>query len=250
MSADNIDLPAIQSQFPAINCQCVDRIASTQSAVKPNSLLIADEQTAGVGRRGHHWSSPAGRSISLSLRQVLPLTARDLSGYQMTVALAVADSIQQFEPEADIQLKWPNDLYHLDQKFAGILINLIPQSNLTEVIVGVGINWSLSAEQLQQVDQPVCNIPLSNLPSRTAFIVALLHHIKHHNKQFIDHGLAPSLNQWQNMDWFTGRTLNVRTANSLDSGQYVGINQQGELQIQTPTGIKHFSSGEVSVKAL
>ncbi len=246
----SIEIDVIQAEQPDLHCVYTPSIASTQEAVAANSVLIADHQSAGVGRRGNRWLTPKGRSICLSCRFGLPMTIEQMAGYQMMVALAITDSIKHFESAAAVQLKWPNDLYHQGQKFAGILINLKPQKYSTEVVVGIGINWQLTEKQLHQVDQPVCNVPLVHRPTRTAFICQLLDQLATHNQDFIKHGLCNGLVQWIPHDYLADQTIVISGAKTTQTGLYAGISERGELMIQTNQGIKHFSSGEVSVKAL
>ncbi len=243
------DIGLVQAAFPQLNCEWVESIGSTQNAVQTNSLLIADEQTAGVGRRGRHWLTPKGRSISLSYRFELPLPTAKTSGYQLTTALAVLDTIKHFDHQAKVQLKWPNDLYHQQKKFAGILINLIPkQQNLTEVILGVGINWQLTTQQLGTIERPITNIPITTKPDRATFVITLLQNIQRLNQQFIQTGLKPALDRWQQNDFLLDKKIAIINDQDMEAGQYAGISPSGELLLQTRTGIKHLSSGEVSVK--
>ncbi len=246
----NIDINAIQAAWPDINCTYVESTPSTQDAVKPNSLLVADHQTAGVGRRGNQWLTPKGKSICLSHRFILPMALEHMAGYQMMVAMAITNSIKHFDAAASVQLKWPNDVYHQGKKFAGILINLMPQQQTTEVIVGIGINWQLTQKHLHQVDQPVCNVPLDPLPGRTEYICILMTHLYALNQDFIANGLVNCLQQWQQHDYLKGQNIHLTGVNLNQTGQYLGISNRGELMMQTDLGIKHFSSGEVSVKAL
>nr|WP_255589946.1 biotin--[acetyl-CoA-carboxylase] ligase [Marinicella sp. NBU2979] len=236
--------------MPAINCQYVDSIDSTQGAVVADGLLIADHQSAGQGRRGHAWLTPQGRSVCLSHRFTLPLPPAQMAGYQMVAAVAIAESIWSFEATADVALKWPNDLLHNGAKFAGVLITLRPQKNQTEVTLGIGLNWSLTPAQRQQVARPVTNVPLTQHPTRSAFIIRLLQHIQRHNQAFVAHGLSPSLPVWQAHDALRGQTLALVGEGPNHSGRYAGVDPQGQLCLETAEGIKHFSSGEVSVKAL
>ncbi len=208
-----------------------------------------------MGRRGKQWLTPKGRAICLSYRFELPLPAAQMAGYQITTALAIVDTIHAYEPKAHMQLKWPNDLYHEGKKFAGIIINLSPKRQHTEVIVGIGINWQLTAGQLESIDQPVCNLPLPQLalnqkPTRSLFIAQLVAHIESHNQQFIQQGLSGFLGQWQKHDYLLNQRITVSGEHQLETGEYQGINQQGELLLQTTQGIKTFCSGEVSVKAV
>lgn len=244
-----IDATAINAAFPDLNCDWVESIESTQKSVKANSLLIANEQVLGIGRRGNHWLTPKGNSICLSYRFSLSVDAKHLAGYQMTVALAVLKTIHHFEPNAQIKLKWPNDLFTEDSKFAGILINLIPKSSSeTEIIVGIGLNWQLSSEQLASVDRPINNVPIKNLPKRDAFIIELIKSIKTSNVQYIEYGLSHFLDQWHKYDYLHGKSIMLVGENMNLTGIYAGINYQGELKIKTSSGTKHLSSGEVSVK--
>lgn len=256
VSNDSIDVKLIQNSLPANHsCHFIQSVTSTQTDVSPNSLLIAEHQSAGVGRRGNHWLTPEGRSICLSYRFKLALPVAQMSGYQITTAIAIVDTILGFDPQAQVHLKWPNDLYHGGKKFAGILINLIPKQQHTEVIVGVGINWRLTAEQLESVNQAVCNLPLSaakskQAPNRSQFICELVKHIDNHNQRFIHNGLSGFLSQWQQHDYFSHKTVQVMNESNQATGTYQGINPQGELLLETEHGIKSFCSGEVSVKAV
>ncbi len=254
--ADVIDVDFIQQHLPkGHSCQWLESVPSTQTAVKANSLLVAEHQSAGMGRRGKLWLTPKGRAICLSYRFALPLPVAQMAGYQITTALAITATIHSFEPSAAVQLKWPNDLYHQGKKFAGILINLIPQQQHTEVIVGIGINWQLTTAQLNSVKQAVSNIPLAQLksnrtPTRSQFIVQLITHIENHNQEFVAHGLSGFLHQWQQHDYLLHQQLAVSGEQLQATGVYQGINQHGELLLQTQQGIKAFCSGEVSVKAV
>ena len=255
MTKNALEIEVITQHLPkGHNCYWVDSVTSTQSQVKPNSLLIAEQQTAGVGRRGKQWLTPKGRSVSLSYRFELALLAAQMTGYQITTALAIVDVIHAIDPAASLQLKWPNDLYHGGKKFAGILINLIPQQQHTEVIVGIGINWQLTAEQIKSVNQPVCNIPLSqmalNRTPRHQFIAQLVEKIDHHNRQFIHQGLSAFLLAWQKHDYLLNQSIQVSGEQQSETGEYHGINPQGELMLITSDGIKTFCSGEVSVKTV
>lgn len=244
-----VDINALKRHFTSLNCELVDTIASTQSAVKLGGLLIAEEQTAGVGRRGNHWLTPKGRSICLSYKFLSCRQPSQLTGFQMVVALATMATIKHFEPNTDVQLKWPNDLYTGGKKFAGILIYLTPKNTVgTEINTGIGINWALSESQLKSVNQPVSNIPIQQKPSRTAFIIELIEQIDSHHEQFVNLGLDALYSDWQNHDLLTDRDIELDFGDRTIQGRYGGISPRGELILVTSDGIKQFSSGEVSLR--
>jgi len=242
----------LQHNHPDIRIDIVAQTDSTQRQVKPNSVLIADNQQSGVGRRGNHWLSPPGQAISLSYRFCLPLTAAELSGFQLTAALAVTATMRHFGYPLQRLLKWPNDLYFKQHKFGGILIYLSPgkERQSTEVTVGIGLNWCLSDEALASIDQAVCNIPLKIKPDRGLFINQLLANLNQANQRFCDHGLTPFLEEWPNQDSLLGYRLKLQQGQQTITGDYAGLSPRGELQIRVKGEIQRFDSGEVTLRPL
>ena len=241
----------LQQNHADTRLDIVAQADSTQNQVNPDSVLIADSQQSGVGRRGNHWLSPAGQAISLSYRFTLPLPARALSGYQLTAALAVTACLRHFGCREKRLLKWPNDLVFNRRKFGGILINLCPgQNQSTDVIVGIGLNWRLNDAALKQVDQAICNVPLNKKPDRGLFIDRLLSTLKLNNQRFCEHGLAPFLAQWSDQDSLHNGHIELHQDGSCVRGLYAGLSPAGELQIRRQGEICRFDSGEVSVRPL
>ena len=97
------------------------------------AVVIADEQTAGRGRRGATWQSPAGAGLWMST--VLPWT-RPASHVTLLVGLAVAEAIEAAAVRVRVGLKWPNDLFVGRRKLGGVLC----ESAGAAVVAGIGIN--------------------------------------------------------------------------------------------------------------
>ncbi len=102
-------------------------------------ILIADEQTAGRGRRGAAWLSPKGENLAFSV--LLRPTASKALWHRLSLAagLAVAEALEAYVPVAEI--KWPNDVRVYGKKIAGILI----EAGTDFVIIGIGINVNSTA---------------------------------------------------------------------------------------------------------
>ncbi len=110
--------------------------ASNASA---GTLVIADAQSAGRGRSGHAWSSPAGQGIWLTLIE-RPVDRTSLDVLSLRVGLAAASALDRFAEEP-IRLKWPNDLYIGKRKLAGIMIEARWRDERPEwVAIGFGVN--------------------------------------------------------------------------------------------------------------
>ncbi len=111
-----------------------------QKGAKHGALVVAETQTAGRGRRGRNWISPAGEGIfmSLILRPAFePSRAASLS---LCTALATARALERVT-QLDCKIKWPNDIVCKGKKVCGMLLEMDADADgVRSVIAGVGIN--------------------------------------------------------------------------------------------------------------
>lgn len=106
------------------------------------TVVTAREQTAGRGQRGNSWESEPGANLtfSLVLRPHRWPAARQFE-LSMAVVVGVCRALRRALPDADVRVKWPNDIYAGDLKMVGILIeNTVSGSYITRSIAGIGIN--------------------------------------------------------------------------------------------------------------
>ncbi len=104
------------------------------------TAVLADQQTAGRGRLGRAWSSPAGENLYLSviwragLGETIPPTMTLAAG------VAVSEALDRFTP-SPTRVKWPNDVRHRGKKLAGVLTEaMFRGAQPTAVVLGVGVN--------------------------------------------------------------------------------------------------------------
>lgn len=104
------------------------------------SVFLADEQTAGRGRKGHSWHSERGTGIYCSFLLHPPLAPGDALWLSLIAGVAVQDAVKEITGlQADI--RWPNDLLLNDRKFAGILTEMSSEgARVNYAVVGIGIN--------------------------------------------------------------------------------------------------------------
>lgn len=117
------------------------------------AVCSAEAQTSGRGRRGERWVSPVARNLYFSLRYEVPAGNPYPKGLSLSVGVVIARAIKA-GCGVPVKVKWPNDLYVLDRKLGGILVEISvrPNGNL-DVIVGVGINANM-ASWTEEVGQP------------------------------------------------------------------------------------------------
>lgn len=130
--ADAWGVPVVEAyaRIGSTNDRALELASSGPNAM---AVVVADEQTAGRGRRGARWHSPPGGGLWMSV--VLPV-ARPLPHASLLVGLGVAEAIERVAPDVRVGIKWPNDLMIRGGKVGGILC----ESSGAAVVAGIGIN--------------------------------------------------------------------------------------------------------------
>jgi len=104
------------------------------------SVLVADHQTAGRGRLDRRWDAPSGTNLLVSIAIApVPPVAADATH---RVALAALGAARSVRVEADVALKWPNDLLVGGGKLAGVLAQRSPVTDALVVGLGLNVGWS------------------------------------------------------------------------------------------------------------
>jgi BirA family transcriptional regulator, biotin operon repressor / biotin---[acetyl-CoA-carboxylase] ligase len=219
-------------------------------------LLVAEHQSAGRGRQGRTWQSAAGASLTFSLG--MPLAVGDWSGLSLAVGVALAQALDAARPDRPgprIGIKWPNDLWLLDdpaaaagigRKLGGILIETVAAGSRRLVIVGVGLNVlpfdtaeaNTGFASLRELD-PTVTAPAALALLALPLVEAL--------RQFERAGFAAFAEAFAQRDLLRGRAVRTTLAD-LPEGIACGVSAQGALLVRTAAGITPVSSGEVSVR--
>ena len=119
---------------------CLNEINNSDKPI----LVTADMQTKGRGRNEKEWNSPKG-----NLYFSFGFTRQNLiNGLSVKVGLIIAESLQQILKK-NVLLKWPNDLFYLDKKVGGILVETSSINNIFKIVIGIGVNLQLSDSNKQ-----------------------------------------------------------------------------------------------------
>lgn len=121
--------------FPTIGSTMTEAARLASSGALHGTVVLADEQTAGIGRLGHSWSSEAELGIYCSVVLRLALEPACLPVASLLLGLATADAIQQ-STQLACDLRWPNDVLIDEKKVAGVLPHLVDNC----IVAGIGIN--------------------------------------------------------------------------------------------------------------
>ncbi|WP_434927788.1 bifunctional biotin--[acetyl-CoA-carboxylase] ligase/biotin operon repressor BirA [Shewanella sp. HL-SH8] len=237
-------------------CFYFDEINSTNSFLlshhedlKSGDICVAEYQSAGRGRRGRQWQSPYGNHLYASLFWRFDSDVTKAMGLSLVIACSIVKALTDMGVTG-LGLKWPNDIYLEGKKLAGILIE-VAQTNAqqTELVIGFGINMSMSAVQGELIDQPWSDLTSQNqLPDKTLLLAKLHQHLKSDIQLFDKQGLVPFIDFWQQYDLFTDKPIKLLMAPNEVEGVYKGIDQQGGIIIDTNEGLKTFIGGEISLR--
>jgi len=253
-------LNQLETVWAGKTCLCFERLESTQEYAKVlakdstvhGTLIIADTQTAGKGRRGRVWQSQEGTSISMSLCLEPKLQVENMAGLTLVMALAVASGIREII-DAEIGIKWPNDIVLNSKKICGILTELHFTERGCVVIIGTGINVNTESfpEEIKEIATSL-KLETGKEISREALIASIMKYFEVYYEKYVQtEDLRFLREQYESMLINKGKKVLVLDPKSPYEGTAKGINVQGNLMVACEDGTeKCVGSGEVSVRGL
>jgi len=229
----------------------LDTVDSTQSVAfalaergaADRTVVVADQQLAGRGRRGRTWRAPAGTSLlaSIIVRPRLPQSL--LSTLSLSTAVAVAEALRRVA-KVDARLKWPNDVLVAGKKVAGILLESRMSGGSSVVtIIGVGINLG-QREFPPDLAEGATSIALETgqAPSRESVLAALLEEFDAWRARLEGEGFGPVREAWRRLSDTLGRLVTVDTVTGLAAD----LDTDGALLIDVAGTLTRVLAGVVS----
>lgn len=228
------------------------------------SVCVSDQQTAGRGRNGRLWQSPAGASIYLSIACALPPgLVSQLSRLPLYCGAALAEWLAR--QGVAVRLKWPNDILCDGRKLAGLLIESRLGGQHGIVVMGLGLNVDMPAEAMGQVDQPWVDLKqclqCGGGESRPADTGNMLLDRNWLVVQLVE-VLARAYAEWRvlNNEWFEavwqrydilqGRLVQVADAQGSYSAQVCGLADDGALVLQVDGELRRVYAADVKLKVM
>jgi BirA family transcriptional regulator, biotin operon repressor / biotin---[acetyl-CoA-carboxylase] ligase len=248
-----LDPAAAAAGFRLIACDALDSTNAEALRHAPQLRsgadllwITAQEQTAGRGRRGNIWISPAGNLYATLLLNgpVSPRRAPELS---FVAALAIHDAVLDCAPElrGQLVLKWPNDLLCRGAKLAGILLEGHRLDSSLALAIGIGVNCLHHPSQT--------SYPATDLAAAGAKVSA--------DDLFtaLSRAMVPRLGQWRGGDGFAavrsdwleragglGEEIRVRLPDRALVGRFETLDETGRLLLRLADGsMETIVAGEV-----
>lgn len=210
--------------------------------------LIARRQTAGRGRRGRTWITIDGNLLA-TLLFATRHPPQEIALLSFATGLAIAETMEAFGARAPATLKWPNDVLIGGAKASGILLDsgALPGGAGTWAALAFGVNIAGAPEA---IDQPTISLraalaPDTPTPAPLEFFATLRPRLEDWASRLTTEGFEPLRQAWLARAHGLGQTARVMQGADPITGEFAGLSPRGELELETPTGRRLISAGDV-----
>lgn len=214
-------------------------------------VVVADQQSAGRGRRGRTWLSAPDDSLTFSLLWRFTGPATRLAGLSLAVGVAIAEALESLGAKG-VGLKWPNDVLCRQgddyAKLAGILVELSSDRRGTVAVIGIGLNLQVPDGELLMPAAGLVDL-LATPPERHALFAALLIALARVLDRFATGGFAALQSDWQSRHAWQDKTVCVLEDGKLQlEGMCRGADSDGALLVNMASGERRLLAGDVSLR--
>ena len=256
---------SLHTKWIAKKIYCYKEIDSTNSQAKKlalegadhGTLVVAEAQTQGKGRRGRVWESPQGESVYMTILLKPAFSPSKASMLTLVMALSVAESLKALygyeEKAEDIQIKWPNDIVCHKKKVTGILTEMSADiAKINYVMIGVGINLNLTQIPEELKEKATSLFRETGKRQKRSWVIAkIIERFEQDYEKFLHSGDLSFLQQdYERLLVNKNAQVRVLDAKGDYEGIARGINEEGELLIEKDGRIIPVYAGEVSVRGI
>lgn len=217
------------------------------------TLVVADKQESGKGRRGRSWVSPSGTGIFMTLMIKPDINPNNASMLTLVAALAVAKAITSVTDE-EAMIKWPNDIVVNGKKVCGILTEMNAQFDyINHIVVGIGINVHNESfpEEISQMASSLMIEAGGKRFHRAQIIAETMSYFEQYYDTFLKtQDLSALVREYDKLLVNRNKSVRVLDPKEPFDGKAMGITPKGELIVDTWESRKLVSSGEVSVRGI
>lgn len=211
-------------------------------------LVVCENQTAGKGRLGRVWKSQksAGVYMSMVLKpQIMPFEAAQIT---LMSGIACAKAISKIT-ELDCKIKWPNDIIVNNRKMVGILTEMSAEMEFVKyVVVGIGINVNNEYFDDEIKDKATsAYIETGRKFKRSVFVDEVAKELLSLYEIYCKSGFSALKEKYNSICINVGQYVKTVGREEIE-GKALGVNDRGEILIETEEGIKNIFSGEVSLR--
>lgn len=215
------------------------------------TVLLAEHQSGGRGRRGRAWVSPFACNLYASILWRFADIPHGLGGLSLAIGVAVVEALESMGIHG-VQLKWPNDLLYNERKLAGILLEMSGDpTGSGHLVIGVGINVAMPQHgTVDEITQPWTDLQQihNDKICRNQLTISLLRQIGLMIEHYQQSGEQYWVARWNQLDAMRDRRVTLRSPSSENHGIAKGIDESGALLLEQDDVIHRIHSGEVSLR--
>jgi BirA family biotin operon repressor/biotin-[acetyl-CoA-carboxylase] ligase len=214
------------------------QMVGDEDAEKLNGMvIIAEEQTGGIGRMGRAWVSPSGGIwITIVLKPKIPID--HVFMVTMAGSVAVARAIRK-EFDIGALIKWPNDVYIGDKKVAGLLLELSAESDTIHYcLLGIGIDVNIQPSELLDMRHEVTSISaeVGHDVDRAAFLARILKEFESRYLLIESQEYDAIVREWKSLSCTLEQRVRCSTMRNSFEGDAIDIDEFGALIIRKDNG--------------
>ena len=239
--------------FDTIDSTNIKAQELAEKGYQSGTLVVADKQESGKGRRGRSWVSPSGTGIFMTLMIKPDINPNNASMLTLVAALAVAKAITSVTGEKAL-IKWPNDIVVNGKKVCGILTEMNAQFDyINHIVVGIGINVHNESfpEEISQMASSLMIEAGGKRFHRAQIIAETMSYFEQYYDTFLKtQDLSALVREYDELLVNRNKSVRVLDPKEPFDGKAMGITPKGELIVDTWESRKLVSSGEVSVRGI
>jgi len=225
-------------ELKSTNIMAKEKALHRTEAIDEGTLIITERQSAGKGRLGREWFSPAG-GIWLSILLYPQLSPSYISRITLMTAVAVVKAIRIYT-QIKSQIKWPNDILINEKKVCGILTEMSAELDMINwVVVGIGINANINQEEFPE-DIRANSISLKEVLgeeiSRVKLIQIYLKEFEEYYEKLKRKEFPSILKEWKLYSHTLRRKTKVDIGERIITGEAVDISEEGALILKKEDG--------------
>lgn len=238
--------------FPVVDSTNTKAKQLAEEGYPAGTLVVAEQQEAGRGRRGRGWESPQGTGIFMTLLLKPEIEPNNASMLTLVAALAVSAAITK-QTDRPAAIKWPNDIVMNGKKVCGILTEMSAQIDyVNHIVIGIGINVHNETfpEELSEMATSLYLETGEHL-NRAALIEEIWENFERYYAIFLEtQDLSGLVREYDAHLVNRNQVVKVLDPKEPFEGRARGITARGELIVDTWESRRLVSAGEVSVRGV
>jgi len=215
------------------------------------TLIIAEKQTKGRGRRGRNWFSPPGGGIYFSLILRPTISPTETPRITLMTAVVLAETLISLM-KLKLRIKWPNDILVNGKKLAGILTEISTEMDAVNyIVVGLGMNVNTRFENFPSEIKKNATSILIETGEQFPRVRLIQHYLKLYEQyydMFKKNNFEPIMKRWKELADIIGKQIKVDVVGKTHIGKVIDVDNDGVLILNDDQGkLQRIFSGDVTL---